>query len=478
MKKIITTVGISIFTNAVKREKEKKIDTLDRRLSTYLKDDPIFEKWSSFEEDIEENGLRDLVYQAALKDGCNASAEIKSLIKIAEEEEGDLVVVLLATDTVLSVLACELICKWINERYPSVKVKENEQTQKYYTVIKDLQVNDVGKFQTTGFQSLLKILKQWSNKDKDVIFNISGGYKAIIPFMTLYAQLEEIPLKYIYEESHKVLTVGNLPISFDWAKAERYYLLLQDGKDYINNNNQKDNEDAKVIIEECRQLGLIFKNQITELGTLFRDYVKLRLDIGKNSLGFLIEYKLFEYFQFYDTTTKKGKVSRSVQIEHFPSDANNLPKGNEIDLFIELSEAVVYNGIINSGNSGIYKPMSNEYITIEVKPLVETKPEQFKAFLERVKLYWESNLPKEVRLIVYSFLPIDYAKRKFDSDVQIQKQANLVKDILGVCPFRVQHINIDIAFNKLELSNTLMKEAFKQEYFIGEKIFINGIQKI
>jgi len=37
----------------------------------------------------------------------------------------------------------------------------------------------------------------------ETVLNISGGYKAIVPIITLIRQLEEVPLLYNYETSQK-----------------------------------------------------------------------------------------------------------------------------------------------------------------------------------------------------------------------------------------------------------------------------------
>ena len=90
--------------------------------------------------------------------------------------------------------------------------------------VEGLNIYDSAKFNDTGFHNLVEITSKEIRSAKaakeKVILNISGGYKAILPVMTLVAQLEEVPLNYVYEDSNEIIEIGNLPISFDWAAIE------------------------------------------------------------------------------------------------------------------------------------------------------------------------------------------------------------------------------------------------------------------
>ena len=55
----------------------------------------------------------------------------------------------------------------------------------------------------------------WGN----VIMNITGGYKASIPYLTILAQLNGCPIYYIFEDQDALIKVPNLPFStevIDW----------------------------------------------------------------------------------------------------------------------------------------------------------------------------------------------------------------------------------------------------------------------
>jgi len=487
-KRIITTVGTSLFTNYMDKDRvvrdyselSREYRAIDTQYKNLEKSDHSQRQNSKYDSDIRylKETIEYLWFPFAKEISC---AELQTLYAIADENKNvEYEVYLLATDTVLSIVACELIKSWLDQgNIKSIKkcVFHSDANAPDTTVVKGLQVEYAHKFETEGFSNLLKIIKKFSVKDQ-TLFNISGGYKALIPYLTLFAQLEEIPLKYMYEDSEDLVTVGNLPFGFDWAVAERYYLLLQDGKDFIANNQQKDDLDAQNIIQDCTDMGLLGKRgTITELGILFQNYVKDQLAHGKNTLGFLMEYKLMEYFQLLDETTKRGKISRSIMIEVFPPDAENLPKGNEIDLLIEHQSFNIYNELLEAGRRETARPESKSYTTVEVKPLMGANEVQFEAFLRRISHHWPDALPSEIRLVVYSFLPEGFAKKKFEQSDKWQKYARLVKEILGETPFTIQHVNIDIAFKKHNILEHLMKNPIQRKHFIASKTFINGIQK-
>ena len=69
-------------------------------------------------------------------------------------------------------------------------------------------------------------LNEWETMLKTNVHGLLYITKAVIPFMTLYAQLKNIELRYMYEESDNLVKVGNLPIQFDWAVGELYHDFL------------------------------------------------------------------------------------------------------------------------------------------------------------------------------------------------------------------------------------------------------------
>jgi hypothetical protein len=339
--KVITTVGTSIFSNYQKKETIEKLDNKYQsindvfdRLDKLSANDYNISRWKSPIRNIKEK-IEIIWLPFAQEEATNASkftnasAEIETLYKIAHEEQQHLDVYLLATDTILSVLACELIKEWF-DKYPSVKDTDFKIKCYFYgdinapdtTIVKGLQVKDADRFETEGFNNLLNIIEKYSEKGKTIL-NISGGYKAVIPFLTLFAQLKEIPLKYAYEDSGELITVGNLPFSFDWAivealkpflninhpiwtdEAKELAQLLFNKDIYFDNNQRKFKVKETNLIEkiEGKENKLfIFKHlfdnklltgnlQVSALGTLLKKVQQL-----ETYRGYEMEYMLYHYF--------------------------------------------------------------------------------------------------------------------------------------------------------------------------------------
>ncbi|MDZ7879501.1 MAG: hypothetical protein U5L45_17625 [Saprospiraceae bacterium] len=356
--KVITTIGISIFSNYWKKD---SIDELDNKYqsitdlfdrldkSTSSAADFNVSKWKSPIRNIKERIEKIWLPFAKEK----ASAEIQTLYKIAEEEKQDLDVILLATDTVLSVVACELIKEWF-DKDPSVKNTNFKIKCLFYgdinapdtTIVKGLQVSDADAFETVGFQNLLTVINKFKEKD-NTILNISGGYKAIIPYLTLFAQLEDIPLKYTYEDSEALITVGNLPFSFDFSCFTDEYIAfekikpdvkthnLPSKRDFVDNlsdNKEFEELKSKFLIEEKND-----KIQLSLLGKmLYEKYESLTKEDGfhvTNLLGKVMEIQVFQFFQKQFPTAQQMILGQPI---------GQSPKGNpyDIDVFVENQDTI------------------------------------------------------------------------------------------------------------------------------------------
>lgn len=363
--KIITTVGTSVFTNILREEyvHEKKEDVRDDY--KLLENQPAT-KWESRYEDIEH--LKKNVI-AAWKD----SAEIKSILAIAGELKEDVEVYLLATDTVLSVLACLLIMEWFEKNHNkspfSVTFKvvdqngndvcltaNNRETLTSELVVKDLRVMSDSSSSSSadnlddatinsGFLNLIDKIRAITSSKKDskkddFLLNITGGYKAFIPILTIMGQLYNIPLKYVYEGSNRLVEIGFFPLRFDWDIAEQYYPHLEDRllKDagYIRDNQE--------IIGKLQRDLLVTKNvatgvhQVTVLGKLLKDYVDAEMPHAQSVAGFIAEYKMFEYFCNFPYQKVYSTIKRSLKVKH-PQVNNN--QEEEIDLELRSSGQVV-----------------------------------------------------------------------------------------------------------------------------------------
>ena len=287
MKTVIVTVGASIFENYFNEDKNKA----KRIYYEPLKNKP----YSEYED---EKGRIDKLKKAVCKwasGNLNTSAEIKSLIKIYEKLDSKLEVILLTTDSILSNLSSEIIKQYFDNN-PNIFIKDT-------IVIQNMQVKNYNKF-VKGRENLIKRIREIvnakidsSHKAKDAlkeiadnyIFCVSGGYKIIIPTITIISQIYKMKSYYIFENSNDLIENALIPLGFDDFLLEKLYFsidMLKNQEDHIDNDASKALKDA----------AFAYNNKVTELGELFYDYVYYNREISRNVLGYFAEYKLYEYF--------------------------------------------------------------------------------------------------------------------------------------------------------------------------------------
>jgi CRISPR/Cas system-associated protein Csm6 len=336
IKKIITTVGTSLFVNYTKGEVRDSFDNDNYQdISDLLKElenlpsseynNPKYQRTiRNIKAVIVNKWLKGIIkkdHDWQIKDGelnLDASAEIKSLFKVISHEKQNYKVYLLYSDSVLSQLAAEIL----KENLPSLLKQEIEI---HCYLIENLVVDSFEKF-NIGLINLVKKIREIfkdefnvnddtftiQNKQKiseEFIFNISGGYKATIPFLTLLAQLYNIESKYIFEESDELITIPQINIGIDELFLEKIYLDISSKK-----------FDDMLQIKKLENYKLINNNrgkyEFTVLGEMIKDYAENHSVNAKNVFGYIAEYKLYEYF-INNPLTINGitltKVERSVQ---------------------------------------------------------------------------------------------------------------------------------------------------------------------
>ena len=489
-KLIIVTVGTSILSNYQHPDKAlayqrkglyyssiagylKAIERLEKELAEAPEDDYIRQDIRDNQDDIAAI-FASKYFNTALGDSPSIAAELSSLDKILGDKPENFVIHLLATDTALSMLAAKLIQAWVYAHRPRWMLHFEwprylpllKATDSLF-VVKDLRVKSMRDYEA-GFMNLLEvlqgILQHPAYKDLDAELNITGGYKAIIPITTLFAQIKGLKLRYLYSEEEgeaELIELGNLPVDLDWGLAERYGLLLESRKHTAKLKEARTVSDAfktelLKLEDELVKLRILSKNnkELTALGKIFEHFLQKRYEAGKTNLGFFMEYKCLEYYaQFYKT----AKVSRSVHIKE-PLKGE---KGTEIDLLIELSSD---NGVFEGYST---KP-SGDYITVEVKALSAFDLKQAKAQIDHLKNQnWHK--PKTIKLVWYSFLPDTYAKGLFldtakSGGLQFAQFLHAVG--WGEIPLEIDLLNIDIDFGRPnDLKNKLMKERLCAEHF-------------
>lgn len=272
--KVITTVGASIFENYFKKYDNSK--NLFERIK-----DLNSNKYEEYKEKIA-TLRKDIITYSKKEDKNKLSAEIKSLYKLKEEYKNDeLWVYLIASDTIVSRLAAEIIKEFLDEDFDKkgIKVYFNKEND----VIKGLQVKDRDAFNREGMRNLIKRMDEIAQQYFDnVVFNISGGFKATIPYLTIIAQIYGCNIYYIFEETEELLRIPPLPISIDeklFLEHAKEFSELENGINENYNEWKNDHYDfynkALPLIEEAEDgvtlspLGILFWEKFKANNTIF-----------------------------------------------------------------------------------------------------------------------------------------------------------------------------------------------------------------
>ncbi len=224
-KKVITPVGTSLFANYF----EKPRDSVTKTKYDTIKYLPV-DKWN-------ERGVAsciDIVRKKVLPwakgkiekeptPEIDASAEIKSLVKILKDGEDSLEVYLLTTETVISRLAAEIL-QGVLHGYATDGKTMHILFNPDKDVISGLQVERKEDFIKVGMTELIKRVYEIINAYPDnVMLNITGGYKATIPYLTIMGQIHKLPLYYIFEDTEGLMLIPQIPIDISWQIFNTYW---------------------------------------------------------------------------------------------------------------------------------------------------------------------------------------------------------------------------------------------------------------
>ena len=140
------------------------------------------------------------------------SAETKSLK--AMDVSRDDAIYLLHTDTDDGLICAECVAELVKEMFGcSVTLKK----------IEGLQVKDAVRFRRQGMNNLFAVLKQLTepydyDESVKVLLNVTGGFKSVVPFVTLYGLLRRLDIVYIFEFSDSMILLPPLPVQFDYER--------------------------------------------------------------------------------------------------------------------------------------------------------------------------------------------------------------------------------------------------------------------
>lgn len=426
MVKVITTVGTSLFTNFLKNDSSIKNNFESIEDKKYV-------DRKAYKDEVESIKKKFI----SLEKNLNLSAESKTLLKLKEELKEELEVYLFASDSITSKLAADIIKEKFIEDFSFNETK----------IIEGLQTKDFDEYDTIGFLRLITAFRQVVDKSREektkLFLAISGGYKAIIPPLTILGQIYDVQLVYIYEESDELIYFPSLPVHFDWSLAEQFYPFLQEiaqGKTIYKNDSIVEMKEMKLI----RELNSNYK--ITPLGNIFKEYIESEMPLADNTLGFFVEYKLMEY---YLTNPYKNRFTSVSHSEKIQSDG----KHREIDLILRNS-------------------LNNEIVIVESKSFLQVYREKD---LEKIK----EQISEQIRILVKGeYNPIDYILVVYRTE---SLRVELILNNLNKLKKVIYDIHPGINFNTFSLKinlNLRNRSYYKNPYqkFLANPIELKEIQ--
>ncbi len=151
----------------------------------------------------------------------NASAELNSLQRLNLLPDDH--VVLLVTDTVEGKCCGECLAKAL------CKIWSLPDGNVHIERIEGLQVHDEARLRDDGLPNLMRVImgycKEWNNDS--IILNPTGGFKGLVPFLTVLGMMYRLRTVYVFEFSNVLINLPPLPISLNEELLTRVLPALQ-----------------------------------------------------------------------------------------------------------------------------------------------------------------------------------------------------------------------------------------------------------
>lgn len=348
---VITTVGTSWLGNALRDDAGQRSNMMHATRRAASSEQSGSSLWKQLDR------ISNEYFSITHPDGAaEVSAEINSIDKIYRQyrrADQPMCVHLLATDTVASYYCATRVAVWFAHFaniYPQLTITEVSTRN---TVVKDLRIDPVATFRDHGVQELIlwvldriytkkeKVNDSYTRNPGEFLINFSGGYKAMIPLLSLLGQLEGVPSLYVYESSEELLEMPAVPVGFNEEFLQEYSPLLDE---YILSDRNAQNIRRAVTsslseLEKARLIKAIGSTsttlyKLTPMGQLMRLWAHRHTPYSKKTaLSFIMEYKLLEYLKDANKQIAVGftasyhTVERSLELE-----SARLGKRSEIDL--------------------------------------------------------------------------------------------------------------------------------------------------
>jgi putative CRISPR-associated protein (TIGR02619 family) len=313
MKKILTTVGTSLLTHLREekwidkgeydyfhnnekdadkiyndRKDKEKIDRLKKIALRYLSD-----------KDINNN-----------EDLNKMSAELKSLYKIIKSEKLDRPdIYFIYSDTPAGKVVTDILKEYLNK---SNKLNAGSIEMKK---ISYLQVFNRMAFENEGIPNLIEYVSEKVNFDyktgteysKNIILNITGGFKAVVPYLTLMGSVFEIPVYYIFEETDELIKLPPMPVRFN-------YKILEDNLEIINKIAKEKIMDRKTFYELTSNMSTKDRKKLET------DYMKVIDDLYEfHPIAYILWSKVKQKYLFNIYLSKSAR-------EFYENNKNKAPE--------------------------------------------------------------------------------------------------------------------------------------------------------
>lgn len=375
MKKVITMIGTSIFENY---RNDNKTDSVFSNYLETLKDKDM----NNYENDPKIQYIKNKLGNWI--SGIDKCAELKSVSKIAKETKDKLEVYFLTSDTVLSNIVFEIIKEnW--EKFEELKnfsFFPNSRSEASKAIVKGLQIKNREQFVNKGMINLVNKIFEIANGYWDnIIINITTGYKAIIPYLTILAQVFKCPIYYIFEDTDTLIKIPYIPIDIKWdifKENKEFFFKLETEKISEIPIDTKLKEEIESLVErvdniiELNPLGTVlwekYKNSfyLFKISDIALDYIKKKDkdNIINDSLVVLIN-RLKENPSDPDLNHPLTNEKLPEDFKIFKHKENNLQiricyKSEEYTTNYQTKELKIYIGLIAMGRD--VHNAGNEYV--------------------------------------------------------------------------------------------------------------------
>jgi hypothetical protein len=324
------------------------------------------------------------------------------------------------------------------------------------------------------------IEREIKKKDAEIILNVTGGYKALIPYITIIGQLRKLELKYIYEESNELITVGRLPINFDWELAENLVGIIQDNK-LMNQLKEEDelfmilNEYNLIEIKQFERNGVLKQSiEPSKFSSILIELVKNSTVLERGYLGWVLEHLLYIYFN--------EENKDNYHNPHIPS----LPQKKFSYEIIDDVPIYKFDNCVGEFDLGdidlvIQDKTTNNKMLCEVKTIgsISNFDEHYfyKQICPRLFAYWEFNkIESDTETIEFSIFLyqaiFDERQQKFNEVQSVRSLVTLYTDLFSKTfknvTFRVRGFYINLKQKDLKSNfTTLLREGLKEISWIN-----------